>query len=110
MSNENRKQRAESGVREEKSIHNINHSSLITHHSSLSHHSSLFFYNLLLTALALPALPFAGLALLLRPRYRLGLTQRLGFLPAEVRQRVSGRELLWLHAPSVGELLATRPF
>src|SRR5438094_869345 len=87
MSNENRKQRAESGVREEKSIHNINH-------------SSLFFYNLLLTALALPALPFAGLALLLRPRYRLGLTQRLGFLPTEVRQRVSGRDLLWPHAPS----------
>src|ERR687888_1187294 len=100
MSNENRKQGVKSSIEEEKSqirtphsaLRNVNHSSLITHHSSL------FFYNLLLTALALPALPFAGLALLLRPRYRLGLAQRLGFLPAEVRQCVSDRDPLWLHA------------
>jgi 3-deoxy-D-manno-octulosonic-acid transferase len=85
-------------------IRNPQHSSLITHHSSL------FLYNLLLTALALPTLPFAGMALLLKPRYRLGLTQRLGFLPAEVKQRVSGQNPLWLHAASVGEIMATRPF
>ncbi|MGH8010201.1 MAG: 3-deoxy-D-manno-octulosonic acid transferase, partial [Candidatus Binatia bacterium] len=70
----------------------------------------LFFYNLLLSAIALPALPFAGLALLLRPRYRLGLGQRLGFLPAAVRQQLNGQRPLWLHAPSVGEMLAARPF
>lgn len=80
------------------------------HSSLIAHHSSLFLYNLLLTALALPTLPFAGLALLLKPRYRLGLAQRLGFLPAEVKQRVSGQNPLWLHAPSVGEIIATRPF
>jgi 3-deoxy-D-manno-octulosonic-acid transferase len=71
---------------------------------------ALFLYNLLLTSLALPALPFAGLALLLQPRYRLGLTQRLGILPSEISQRLAGRTPLWLHAPSVGEMLATRPF
>ena len=67
-------------------------------------------YNCMLTVLALLALPVAGLALLLRPRYRLGLAQRLGFLPAEVRQRFVTQSPLWVHAPSVGELLATRPF
>lgn len=67
-------------------------------------------YNLLLTMLAVPALPFAGLALAARPRYRLGLCQRLGFVPAEVRDCLQGRHPLWVHAPSVGESLATRPF
>ncbi|MBI3756492.1 MAG: 3-deoxy-D-manno-octulosonic acid transferase [Deltaproteobacteria bacterium] len=67
-------------------------------------------YNLLLTLLALPALPVAGLALLLRPRYRLGLAQRLGFLPQEVLNCDKEQQPLWLHAPSVGEILATRPF
>jgi 3-deoxy-D-manno-octulosonic-acid transferase len=105
MRAESKKQKAESRVGEEQSaIRNIHHSSLITHHSSL------FFYNLLLTALAIPALPFAGLALLVRPRYRLGLAQRLGFLPDEVKQCVHNRRPLWLHAPSVGEMLATQPF
>jgi len=53
---------------------------------------SLFLYNLLVSVLALIALPFATLALLLRPRYRLGLSQRLGFLPpsvSELAQRAS---------------------
>jgi 3-deoxy-D-manno-octulosonic-acid transferase len=67
-------------------------------------------YNVLLTALAVPTLPFAGAALVLRPRYRLGLSQRLGFAPTEVRQRLQGQHPVWVHAPSVGEILATRPF
>lgn len=67
-------------------------------------------YNLFLTTLAIPALPVAGLALLLRPRYRLGLTQRLGFLPQDVLSHVKNQRPLWVHAPSVGEILATRPF
>jgi 3-deoxy-D-manno-octulosonic-acid transferase len=83
---------------------NIQHSALSTQHSAL------FFYNLLLLVLAIPVLPFAGLALLVRPRYRLGLSQRLGFIPDEVKQHVHNRQSLWLHASSVGEVLATRPF
>ena len=67
-------------------------------------------YNLLLTALAVPALPIAGVALLVRPRYRLGLAQRFGFLPQDVLSRSNTQRPLWVHAPSVGEILATRPF
>lgn len=67
-------------------------------------------YNLLLTALAVPTLPVAGLALLLRSRYRQGLAQRLGVLSQDVLRRVENAQPLWVHAPSVGEILATRPF
>ena len=67
-------------------------------------------YNLILTFLALLALPVVTVVLLLRPRYRLGLRQRLGFLPEEVAQRFATQAPLWVHVPSVGELLATRPF
>ncbi len=67
-------------------------------------------YNLLLTALLVLALPFAFIALILRSRYRLGLGQRLGRLPSDVIQLARQAAPFWLHAPSVGELLATRPF
>ncbi|MSQ47683.1 MAG: hypothetical protein EXR78_04720 [Deltaproteobacteria bacterium] len=67
-------------------------------------------YNLALTVLALLTLPVVAVVLLLRPRYRLGLRQRLGFFPDEVVQRFAVQAPLWVHAPSVGELLATRRF
>ena len=67
-------------------------------------------YNLTVTILAIPALPIAGLALLVRPRYRLGLRQRLGVLSPAVRSLVKNQQPLWVHAPSVGEILATQPF
>lgn len=67
-------------------------------------------YNVCLTLLALPALPFAGAALAIRPRYRLGLGQRLGFFPTAIPARFQQQRPFWVHAPSVGEILATRPF
>ncbi len=67
-------------------------------------------YTCLLTLGSLLALPFIGLALLVRPRYRLGLAQRLSHLPSAVTRSLGTQPVLWLHAPSVGEILATRPF
>ncbi|MCS6925372.1 MAG: 3-deoxy-D-manno-octulosonic acid transferase [Candidatus Binatia bacterium] len=67
-------------------------------------------YNVFLSLLILPLLPVAGLALLLTPRYRCGLGQRLGFLPAALRDQLMHRRPVWLHGPSVGEIVATRPF
>ncbi len=71
---------------------------------------SLVVYNVLLTALIVLAFPFAVMALILRPRYRIGLGQRLGRLPSDVTRLIQATAPFWLHAPSVGELLATRPF
>jgi 3-deoxy-D-manno-octulosonic-acid transferase len=39
-------------------------------------------------------------------RYRAGMAQRLGRVPAELRAAVLGRQVVWVHAVSVGEVLA----
>jgi 3-deoxy-D-manno-octulosonic-acid transferase len=39
-------------------------------------------------------------------RYRAGLPGRLGLVPAEVRAAVAGKNVIWVHAVSVGEVLA----
>jgi len=39
-------------------------------------------------------------------KYREGLTERLGFVPRRVRECVAGASVLWIHAVSVGEVLA----
>ena len=39
-------------------------------------------------------------------RYRAGMGQRLGRVPAELRAAVAGRQVVWVHAVSVGEVLA----
>ncbi len=71
---------------------------------------SLAVYNILLTALMVIACPLAVIALMLRPRYRIGLEQRLGRLPSDLIRLTRNTKPFWLHAPSVGEILATRPF
>jgi 3-deoxy-D-manno-octulosonic-acid transferase len=39
-------------------------------------------------------------------RYRAGMAKRLGRVPAELRAAVAGRQVVWVHAVSVGEVLA----
>ena len=39
-------------------------------------------------------------------RYRDGMGQRLGRVPTELRAAVAGRQVVWVHAVSVGEVLA----
>lgn len=69
----------------------------------------LFLYTLLLSAAALLLLPLLPL-LLLHPRIRAGLTQRLGFLPRAVRDQAWLDEgSLWVHAASLGEVNAVAP-
>lgn len=41
-----------------------------------------------------------------RGRYREGLGQRLGRVPSTLRAAVAGRQVVWVHAVSVGEVLA----
>jgi 3-deoxy-D-manno-octulosonic-acid transferase len=56
--------------------------------------------------LALPLLPLVAL----HPRWRAGLLQRLGWLPAEVRGAATVHEgSLWVHAASLGEVNAVAP-
>jgi 3-deoxy-D-manno-octulosonic-acid transferase len=63
-------------------------------------------YNVLATVLLLIGLPFSPLLYLFGKRYRMGLGERLGFYGRGVRGAVKGSRPVWIHAASVGEILA----
>ena len=58
------------------------------------------------TLLAIPGI--VGMLALGR-KYRQGLRQRLGFIPQDVRDQLKGGRPVWLHAVSVGEVIASIP-
>ena len=61
--------------------------------------------SLLLAALILGA-PYWLLRMATSGRYRAGLPGRLGLVPEGLKTAVAGRDLIWVHAVSVGEVLA----
>ena len=67
-------------------------------------------YSLLLVAVLVVGAPFWLARMIFSSkdsgRYRAGLGQRLGRVPAELRAAVAGRQVVWVHAVSVGEVLA----
>jgi len=64
------------------------------------------FYSLLLTAGLVLSAPWWLLRMATTERYREGLRQRLGVVPAGLRALATGKRVLWIHAVSVGEVLA----
>jgi 3-deoxy-D-manno-octulosonic-acid transferase len=63
-------------------------------------------YSLLLLAVLVVGSPYWLVRMLTSGRYREGLGQRLGGVPAVLRAAVAGRQVVWVHAVSVGEVLA----
>ena len=63
-------------------------------------------YSLVLTAGALLSLPYFLYRGLVSGKYWPSLNQRLGFLPPSIDSR--GQSSIWVHAVSVGEVIATR--
>jgi 3-deoxy-D-manno-octulosonic-acid transferase len=67
-------------------------------------------YSLLLMAVLVVGAPYWLARMVFsskdRGRYRAGLGQRLGRVPAALRAAVAGRQVVWVHAVSVGEVLA----
>jgi 3-deoxy-D-manno-octulosonic-acid transferase len=61
--------------------------------------------SLLLAALVLGA-PYWLMRMATSGRYRAGLPGRLGRVPEGLRAAVAGRDVIWVHAVSVGEVLA----
>ena len=61
-------------------------------------------YNILLTLVFVLALPFLPILLILGPKYRRGLNQRLGFYPRNIRNAIAGIRPVWIHASSLGEV------
>ncbi len=63
-----------------------------------------FFYSLFLACAALLLLPWWVLLLLRAGKYRAGFKERLGFVPRRLKKTAPG--CIWVHAVSVGEVLA----
>jgi 3-deoxy-D-manno-octulosonic-acid transferase len=66
----------------------------------------LVIYSSLLLAVLVLGAPYWLLRMVTRGRYRAGLLGRLGFVPKGLKAVVAGRDLIWVHAVSVGEVLA----
>jgi 3-deoxy-D-manno-octulosonic-acid transferase len=66
-------------------------------------------YNGLLLFASLAALPYFAAKSLRTSKYRTGLRQRFGQVPQDVVSALQGARPLWLHAVSVGEVIAAVP-
>jgi 3-deoxy-D-manno-octulosonic-acid transferase len=63
-------------------------------------------YSSLLLAVLVVGAPYWLLRMATSGRYRAGLLGRLGRVPEGLRAAVAGRDVIWVHAVSVGEVLA----
>jgi 3-deoxy-D-manno-octulosonic-acid transferase len=63
-------------------------------------------YSALLLAVLVLGAPYWLLRMATSGRYRAGLAGRLGWVPKQLRAAVAGREVVWVHAVSVGEVMA----
>lgn len=66
----------------------------------------MLFYSLGLLLVAIVTSPYWMLRMLLYGKYRAGLAERLGQVPKRVTDGLRGRRTIWVHAVSVGELIA----
>ena len=63
-------------------------------------------YSALLLAALVVGAPYWLLRMATSGRYRAGLAGRLGLIPNDLRAAVEGRKVVWIHAVSVGEVMA----
>jgi len=66
-------------------------------------------YNLIINLLLLFVWPLLLLFVIFSPKYRRGISERLGLINAETAAKLSGHKLIWFHAASVGETQALIP-
>jgi 3-deoxy-D-manno-octulosonic-acid transferase len=66
-------------------------------------------YNLLLIIAIVLSLPVILFKLITVPKYRGGITQKLGRLRKGVMKAIKGSRPIWIHAVSVGEVMAAHP-
>jgi 3-deoxy-D-manno-octulosonic-acid transferase len=67
---------------------------------------TMLLYSAMLLAVLVLGSPYWLVRMLTSGRYRAGLAGRLGRVPAALRTAVQGRQVVWVHAVSVGEVLA----
>ncbi len=64
------------------------------------------FYNFFFSLGFLLALPFYAWKMYKRGKYRDGIKERFGIYPRKLREELAGREVIWIQAVSVGEVMA----
>jgi 3-deoxy-D-manno-octulosonic-acid transferase len=67
-----------------------------------------FLYSALLAIVLLVSLPYWLFQMLRRSKYRIGFMERLGRVPARLRAAAAAERVIWIHAVSVGEVLAVQ--
>jgi 3-deoxy-D-manno-octulosonic-acid transferase len=65
-------------------------------------------YSALLAVVLALGLPYWLVKMLRHGKYRAGLGQRLGRVPAGLRKKTDSRQVIWVHAVSLGEVLAVQ--
>ena len=68
-----------------------------------------FFYNLMTVILVIAAMPVFAYRCLRQEGFAERLRQSFGCLPAHALDKVAHKNCIWLHAASVGEIVATSP-
>ena len=68
-----------------------------------------FLYNVLALFLVILATPVFLYRLIRENGFGERLKQSFGFLPSEIMQKIAHKQAIWLHAASVGEIVATSP-
>ncbi|HTV14659.1 MAG TPA: glycosyltransferase N-terminal domain-containing protein, partial [Acidobacteriaceae bacterium] len=66
----------------------------------------LILYSLALALILIVGSPWWLWRMATTHKYRQGLSERLGIVPARIRSGLAGAPVLWIHAVSVGEVLA----
>ncbi|MGC9292926.1 MAG: 3-deoxy-D-manno-octulosonic acid transferase [Acidobacteriaceae bacterium] len=66
----------------------------------------MWFYSLALFVVLIVTAPYWLLRMVVQGKYRAGLAERLGRVPRRVTDALRGRSTVWVHAVSVGELIA----
>lgn len=71
---------------------------------------TMWVYSVALCAVLIGGLPFWILRMITRGKYRAGLAERFGWVPARLTRTCGiGKRSLWIHAVSVGEVIAVLP-
>ena len=65
-----------------------------------------FAYSIILGLALLVTLPYWLVQMLRQGKYRAGLAERLGLVPTRLRRTDDNENCIWIHAVSVGEVLA----
>lgn len=68
-----------------------------------------FIYNIILILATILLLPWILFRLATVPKYRGGISQKLGRLRKGVLKKIKGHRPIWVHAVSVGEVMAAHP-